>query len=661
MTFNKRKTLKRAMSCERLEERWTPAQFGIPWPDSTHLTLSFVADGTQIETESSQLQAALDAQMPRAVWQEQILRASQSWAGVANVNIGLVADGGQRLGISGATQGDPRFGDIRIAGLPLGDDSLAVSIPPSNSSTGTFAGDIIINTRSQFTPSKLYAVVMHEMGHVLGIDHSTDPNSVMFPTLHEPSALTAGDIASIRSLYGVRAIDVNEVAGGNNTIRNATRLKFSQDSSGYNGSTPVIGFGDIGTQTDVDFFDVRTLAGYTGPMTFRVQTTGISLLTPRVSLIDSSGRVLQTRIGANTNGTVVTIRIPSSVPDGQYFLRIEADASSSFKQGRYGVAVTFDRLLGPLGISIDQVLRGRYETLKPEAVDQLFKDPSVTLFEDDLHTDDTIVGAINLRQGPGQPSDRDLEAVGTLSDATDVDIYSIRAPRATATISNWVLTVSLRGVGRNGTIPDIQVLNKNAVPLPARVIVNGNGQFVVQLQNIPSRESYFIRLTNRAPGISGNYSLNVNFGNVAAELNVLPSGALTSANRFTSEFAFYVARSQLFSFLLESTNSTRPVIMTIRDLAGTVLYRQVVGPGLPTSGISKMLLPGEYRISFKSTAAANFRLLGSRITDPIGVIYNSTIFVPQYVDNPAVPTYIFPYDPVTPTTNPYGFDFLGVE
>ena len=658
MTINKSNQLKRKMSCEKLEERWTPAQFGIPWVDSTHLTMSFVPDGTQIETETSQLQAALDAQMPRATWQQTILKASQDWAAVANVNIGLRSDSGQKLGITGATQGDSRFGDIRVAGIPLGDDALAVSIPPSNASTGTYAGDIFINTRTQFTPSKLYAAVMHEMGHVLGLDHSTDPNSVLFPTIHEPAALTAGDIASLRALYGVRSIDVNEGTKGNNTIRDATRLAFSQSSSGYDGSTPMIGFGDVGSATDVDYFDVRTLLGYSGPMTFRVQTTGISMLAPRVSLIDVNGRVLQTKVGVNTNGTVVTIKIPSSVSDGRYYLRIDAAPTSTYKVGRYGVAVTFDGLQGPLGITIDQVLRGSYETLKAEAVDQLFKDPTVSLFENDLHADDAIAGAIVLRQGPGQPSERDLDAVGTLSDVTDVDMYSIRAPRSTATITNWVLTVSLRGVGRNGTIPDLQVLDKDALPLPARVIVNGNGQFSVQLQNVPSREAYFLRVTNRAPSISGNYNLHVNFGNVPAELNPLPAGALTAANRFTSEFAFYVARSQLFSFLLETANSTTPVTMIIRDLSGNIVYRQVSGPGLPTSGISKLLLPGEYRISFRSTAAANFRLLGARITDPIGVVYNSPVYVPQYVANPTVPTYIFPYAP-TPTPTPYGFTPIG--
>ena len=500
---------------------------------------------------------------------------------------------------------------------------------------------------------------MHEMGHVMGLDHSPNPNSVMFPTIHEPAALTAGDITALRDLYGIRSVDFNEGTKGNNTLRDATRILFSQVSGGFDGSTPVVGYGDIGSATDLDYFDVRTLAGYSGPMTFRVQTTGISLLAPRVSLIDINGRVLQTKVGANTNGTVVTIKIPSSVPDGQYYLRIQADPSSTYEFGRYGLAVTFDGLLGPLGISIDQVLRGRYESLKAEAVDQLFKDPTVSFFENDLHTDDTILGAIVLRQGPGQPSDRDLDAVGALVDATDIDVYSIRAPRSTASISSWVLTVSLRGVGKHGIVPEIQVLDRNGLQLPAQIVVNGNGQFVVQLQNVPSRASYFLRLATRTPSAAGNYSLHVNFGNVPAELNVLPTGVLNSANRFTSEFAFYVARSQLFSFLLEATNTTTPVTMTIRDLSGNILYRQVSGPGQPTSGISKLLLPGEYRISFRSTAAANFRLLGSRITDPIGFVYNSPVFVPQYVANPAVPTYICPYSPSTPTTTPYGFYPVG--
>ncbi len=653
MLKTKQKRNNRSLRCEQLEERWTPAQFGIPWADSTHLTMSIVPDGTRVETESSQLSTALDAQMARVTWQRMILQAAQTWANAANLNIGLVNDGGQPIGVAGAPQGDVRFGDIRVAGLPLGDDALAVSIPPSHTTTGTYAGDIIINTRAQFTPEKLYAVLMHEMGHVLGLDHSTDTNSVMYPTVHTPAVLTAGDIAAITELYGRRAVDFNEGRAGNNTLKDATRIRFSVESGGYDGSTPIIGYGDIGSATDLDYFEVRTLDGYQGPITFRVQTSGISMLTPRVWLIDSAGRVLQTKLGVNSNGTVVTIQIPQSVSDGKYFLRIDAATHSTYKFGRYGVAVTFDGLLQPTGISIDAVLRGRYESLAPENVDQLFKNPAASIFEDDLHLDDTPLTAIPLRVQPGQPSERDLEATGSISDPTDVDFFEVRAPRATNTISSWVMTVTVRRALANGIVPRIQVLDSNQQPVATQIIKSSNESFAVELLGVPSRATYFIRVQAPLQPATGNYNLHVNFGTIPAELNALTSGRLTAGAGFNVEQSLYIARSQMFNFFLTATLA--PVTMTIRDLSGRLIHRQTARPGQPTSGVSKMFLPGQYSVTFSSSAAATFRLRGSRITDPIGVVYNSPVYEPQYQPNPEVPVYVFPFFPFLPTPVPFGF------
>jgi hypothetical protein len=107
------------LSLTRLEDRHTPAQFGTPWADPAHLTLSFAPDGTAaVGGATSGLFAALDAQMARADWQGAILRAAQTWAEAAGVNVGLTADGGQAFGATGPAQGDPRFGDLRIGGLP---------------------------------------------------------------------------------------------------------------------------------------------------------------------------------------------------------------------------------------------------------------------------------------------------------------------------------------------------------------------------------------------------------------------------------------------------------------------------------------------------------------------------------------------------------------
>src|SRR5690349_20819214 len=102
------------LTLEPLEDRAVPATFGVPWDDPRHLTLSFAPDGTAIAGHTSTLFQTLNAQMPTAAWQRAVLQAFQTWAVHANINIGLVNDGGQPFGVAGATEHDPRFGDIRV-------------------------------------------------------------------------------------------------------------------------------------------------------------------------------------------------------------------------------------------------------------------------------------------------------------------------------------------------------------------------------------------------------------------------------------------------------------------------------------------------------------------------------------------------------------------
>src|SRR5436305_40997 len=106
----------RPLYLEHLEDRCTPTTFGNPWPDARHLTLSFAPDNTAIGTHKSNLSQLLNSQFlnSNTNWQMEILRAFQTWAVNANINIGLVDDGGQAFGSSGIIQGDSRFGDVRV-------------------------------------------------------------------------------------------------------------------------------------------------------------------------------------------------------------------------------------------------------------------------------------------------------------------------------------------------------------------------------------------------------------------------------------------------------------------------------------------------------------------------------------------------------------------
>ena len=141
-------TRHRPLRLECLEDRLAPSTTGVTWPDGSHLTLSFVPDGTRVGSSPSNLFAALNAGAPTAAWQQAILRAFQAWAAPANLNVGVVPDGGQPLGTSGIVQGDGRAGPDPVlsgqAGHPVYTVSLyAVAAGGVVTRTTAFATDLL--------------------------------------------------------------------------------------------------------------------------------------------------------------------------------------------------------------------------------------------------------------------------------------------------------------------------------------------------------------------------------------------------------------------------------------------------------------------------------------------------------------------------------------
>ena len=186
----KRQKLTRRLFAERLEDRDVPASFGMAWPDPQHLTVSFAPDGTSAYGSSSALFGSLNVSAPTAVWQAELLRAIQTWAASANINVSVVGDGGQALGASGMLEGDSRFGDIRFAARKEGSDAIALTAPV-DPLAGTRSGDILFNSSDSLGVGGQLAPQVYEV-EFSGLDGKTYATAavsekLLIRLIHEPA------------------------------------------------------------------------------------------------------------------------------------------------------------------------------------------------------------------------------------------------------------------------------------------------------------------------------------------------------------------------------------------------------------------------------------------------------------------------------------------
>ena len=74
-----------------------------------------------------------------------------------------------------------------------------------------FQGWIVFNPRVTLRPSELYRISIHEIGHMLGLQHNSDTRSVMYDIDLECSEiLDAADLESLRAHHKLRPTPVTE-------------------------------------------------------------------------------------------------------------------------------------------------------------------------------------------------------------------------------------------------------------------------------------------------------------------------------------------------------------------------------------------------------------------------------------------------------------------
>jgi hypothetical protein len=588
-----------------LESRDVPSgvQIGDAWPDPQNLTLSFAHDGTHIGAVDSKLFQVMNPAGKQSAWEEEILRAFQTWVSVTNLNVGLVSDSGDPFGTPGDIQGDSRFGDIRIGAQPLSSDSLAQTAPV-NWSTGTWSGDVLFNALNRFainpsagsTADDVYSVALHEAGHVFGLADSSDPTSAMSENYAGVRAgLSPADVAAIQAIYGgPRQPDQYAGATGNGTLATATPLTGS-------GNLSVTG--DLNTPGDLENFAFVTPADGK-QFTAQLQTSGLSLLTAKLTVLDAAGNVVGSDSSTDPLNGDLQIKVDHASPNSTYYLRIQGATGDAFSVGRYAVSVQFKDVGQP----------------KKEA------------FTPDHGTNDTPATADSLVpwQTWGGNSSTRLYADGVIESKTDLDYYHVAAP-ATVTADTSALVVRAVGMRDNAAAPQVIVFDAAMNPVSVPVATSGSGASMVEVLNVTRGASYYIRVSgDGTDAANGNYRLTASFtAPKGVALPTLEAGALSSDNSGGSG-TLVLSSTVLFQFSLDSTlldaaAAGSQITLDVLDATGKRVFTLTQTSGQSPVAGTLYLPAGRFtiRVSLStpkgvSTGGVSFRLDGGVLSDPIG-------------------------------------------
>ncbi len=327
---------------EGLEDRLLLfATSGNAWAYPQRITYSFMPDGTSIGGAPSNMYAALAARgITASQYELQIEKAMSVWQGVANINLARVSDNGAPMGSDGNQQDDPNFGDIRIGGYNTGvSGQLAFCLLPPPANGGTHAGDIFFNSTIYWTATgqtfDLETVAIHEIGHALGMDHSSLSTADMYATYnYQKQSLTSDDIAGIQSIYGARSTALP----ANNSFANATDLTSSLDANGQT----TLNLVDNVFNRDVKYFYVTAPASTSGTLTVTMQSTNLSSMCPQLVVYASNHSTILANVTApNSYGATDVATITGATAGTGYYIRCQAAQNDVGGIGAFGLQVNF--------------------------------------------------------------------------------------------------------------------------------------------------------------------------------------------------------------------------------------------------------------------------------------------------------------------------------
>ncbi len=577
--MTKRKLARKLSQFETLESRHLMATFGVPWPDTRNLSVSFPTDQAAIGAYRNVARESLDQVTDRLQWQESVLRAFQTWSVQANLNIGLVPDRGDDFGAVGLSTNDPRFGEFRVGAFPQ--QAVLANALPFQVTAGTWSGDVLVNSDINYfladwnssgpiqvpAPNEngpaveLFSVLLHEAGNALGLADNNVLGAVMNGNYSGPNgSLKPTDIQSIRALYGTRR-DIYEPRA-NGTLGTATPIAYS---AGYNGSEPVSVRGSLNTMSDVDVYRFRPLAGQE-KVTVRLWASGISLVKANLEVLDRNGVKIADAKADSIFQNNLQLEIGSLKDHRDLFIRVTRNADDVFGIGDYRIDLDYrDSSLQPsiIAPNHDQDAEDESnELVDYVSVDALFS--QVGLIDREIGQNDTLTTAVPLATTTGFLANTRYELQSTLASATDRDLWSFRAPNS----NSPVLQITVDPVGLQNPTLDVVLLNRLGDRVESKLLAKPDGGVTIEVLNPVANQEYvlFVRTAAGSAVTSGNYVASMSFAtNPANSIRNVYQTSVSHNSEDISQLTTYKTQLMRFDLLALSANVDLGIQLSIYD------------------------------------------------------------------------------------------------